>query len=161
MRRRSTTLSPGEVHPLGQVLPQESVGVLVGPALPRRVRVAKVDRDVRGECEVSVVGHLRTLVPGNRAPQLLRQGRNGLAHGGIDGLGRAASLQVQEQQEAARTFHERADCAATALAQNDVALPVAWYSTVSGFGWPVGEHDHARQAPALLHAALWTPRGAS
>jgi len=86
---------------------------------------------------------------------------NSPAHSGIHGVGRAVSLQVQEQEETACAFHERADSAATALAQDDVALPVAGNGTVFHFGRSVGEHDHARQSPALLHAAFWTPRGAS
>src|SRR5215208_7729412 len=59
-----------EVGALGEVLTQQSVGVLVAAALPGAGRVAEVDRDVGGHAERAVGGHLRPLVPGQRAPQV-------------------------------------------------------------------------------------------
>src|SRR3954451_11509635 len=44
------------------------------PALPRRMRVAEVDRHVGGERDGPVLGQLGALVPGQRAAQLLGQG---------------------------------------------------------------------------------------
>ena len=41
----------GEVGPLRQILPQQAIGVLVGAALPRTVRVAEVDLDAGGAAE--------------------------------------------------------------------------------------------------------------
>ena len=37
---------PREVHPLGHVLPEQPIGVLVDSALPRTLRIAEVDLDV-------------------------------------------------------------------------------------------------------------------
>src|SRR5674476_45512 len=48
-----------------------------------------------------------------------------------------------------------------AFAQDDVALPVARNGTIVCFGGPLGDHDHPRQAPALLRPALGTAGGAS
>ena len=73
-----------QVGPLREVLAQQPVGVLVRPALPRAVRVAEVDLQARVDPQPRVLRHLRPLVPGQRAPQLLRQGgdraRDGVAH---------------------------------------------------------------------------------
>ena len=64
----------GQVGALGQVLAQQAVGVLVGAALPGRVRVAEVDVQAGGLGDLDVVGHLPALVPGQGQPQLLGQG---------------------------------------------------------------------------------------
>jgi alpha-methylacyl-CoA racemase len=62
-----------EVGPLGKVLAQQAVGVLVRPTLPRRVRVAEVDRDCQVGGDVGVPSHLGALVPGDRPKQRWRQ----------------------------------------------------------------------------------------
>src|SRR5438067_266339 len=56
---------------LGEVLPQQPVGVLVGAALPGGVRVAEVDRAAGGDAEGGVRGEFLALVPGQRAQQVL------------------------------------------------------------------------------------------
>jgi len=58
-----------EVDALGEVLPQEAVGVLVRGALPGRVWVGEVDPDAAGVLDPLVVEHLVALVPGQRAPE--------------------------------------------------------------------------------------------
>src|SRR5260370_36393734 len=68
-----------------EVLAEKSVGVLVGAALPGTAGVAEVDGDPGVDCETLVLGHLMTLVPGQRAPQAGRQlydaGGDAFAHG--------------------------------------------------------------------------------
>ena len=48
---------------------QPPVGVFVGAALPRALRIAEVHFHIRGHCEGLVFGHLQPAVPGQRAPQ--------------------------------------------------------------------------------------------
>src|SRR5215204_4709692 len=60
-----------EVGALWKVLPQQPVGVLVRATLPGAVRIAEVDRHARLDPELGVLGHLRSLIPGQRASQLL------------------------------------------------------------------------------------------
>lgn len=55
-----------EVGALGEVLADQAVGVLVGAALPRGVRVAEVDGHVRRGADPFVQGEFRSLVPGQR-----------------------------------------------------------------------------------------------
>src|SRR3954467_11568427 len=59
-----------EVGALWKVLPQQPVGVLVRAALPRTVGIAEVDRHARLDPELGVLGHLRSLIPGQRSSQL-------------------------------------------------------------------------------------------
>ena len=63
-----------EVGAFGEVLAEETVGVLVGPTLPWCLGVAEVDIQVGIYAELSVLGHLGSLVPGQRTAELLRQG---------------------------------------------------------------------------------------
>src|SRR5918994_4453860 len=47
-----------QVGALGQVLAQQAVSVLVGPALPRRMRVGEVDAQARERGQLPMAGHL-------------------------------------------------------------------------------------------------------
>src|SRR6187200_2870325 len=60
----------GDLGALGEVLAQQPVGVLVGAAFPRRVRVREVDVYSGREAERGVAGHLAALVPGEGLDQL-------------------------------------------------------------------------------------------
>ena len=50
-RNRSELLGavPAQVSALGEVLAEQAVGVLIGPALPRAMRVTEVDRQAYAE----------------------------------------------------------------------------------------------------------------
>ena len=87
-RGDSVQVVPGvsaEVGAFGEVLTEETVGVLVGPTLPWCLGVAEVDIQIGIYAELSVLGHLGSLAPGQRTAQLLRQGgdrrRDGVAYG--------------------------------------------------------------------------------
>ena len=62
IQRRLVELA--EVAALGEVLAQQAVGVLVGPALPGATRVAEIDLDAGVDGELQVLGHLPAVVPG-------------------------------------------------------------------------------------------------
>ena len=49
---------------LGQVLSKQPIGVLVGAALPRTLRIAKIDFHIGGYAEVLVLRHPQPTVPG-------------------------------------------------------------------------------------------------
>ncbi len=70
-----------EVGASGEVLAQESVGVLVGAALPGGFGVAEVNFDVGRDRELGVFGHLHAAVLGERGPQLLGQATDVCAQG--------------------------------------------------------------------------------
>src|SRR5215211_1118072 len=62
----------GEIGALGEVLPEQPVGVLVGAALPGALRVAEVHLQPGGDSKAGVLGQLGALVPGQRAAKVLR-----------------------------------------------------------------------------------------
>ncbi len=62
-----------QVDAVGQVLAQQAVGVLVGTALPRAVRIAEVDLDIGRQGEAPVVGKFFAAVPGQRPTEVSGQ----------------------------------------------------------------------------------------
>ncbi len=65
---------PAEVGALREVSAEQTIGVLVGPTLPRGVRVAEVDVEVGIDPQLGMSGQLGALVPG--------QGTDGAARAG-------------------------------------------------------------------------------
>src|SRR4051794_15517309 len=63
-----------EVGALWKVLAQQPVGVLVRAALPGAVGIAEVDLKTGVDPELGVLGHFRSLIPGQRSSQLFGQG---------------------------------------------------------------------------------------
>jgi len=62
-----------QIRAFWEVLSQESVGIFICAALPRRMWVAQEDVDVGSQVECLVPGHLCSTVPGQRTIQLLWQ----------------------------------------------------------------------------------------
>ena len=62
-----------EIRTFGEVLPQQSVGILVGAALPGTLRIAEVHLDVGRHREAFVLRHLKAPIPGEGATQLAGQ----------------------------------------------------------------------------------------
>ena len=63
----------GQIRFLGEVLPEQSVGVFIRSTLPGTLRIAEVDGDVGRQSEAFVVRHLQTAVPGQRSIEHARQ----------------------------------------------------------------------------------------
>src|SRR5271169_2255130 len=61
-----------QVSPLRKVLSQQTVGVLVGPALPWALWIAEVAVDIGRQGKSSMVRQLLATVPGQRLIQLTR-----------------------------------------------------------------------------------------
>src|SRR3984885_1031015 len=62
-----------QVCPLGEVLAQQAIGVLVGAALPGALRIAEVHGDVGCQGKSSMIRKLLTTVPGQGFVQFIRQ----------------------------------------------------------------------------------------
>jgi hypothetical protein len=62
-----------QVGSLGKVLSQQTVGVLIGTALPRTLRIAEVNVDVGRQRKSSMIRKLLAPVSGQRLIQLTRQ----------------------------------------------------------------------------------------
>ena len=77
-----------EVGAFGEVLTEETVGVLIRATLPWRVWVAEVEISICAG--LVVLGHLSTLVPGQRAAELFGQCRDRQRDSVAHGLGAVA-----------------------------------------------------------------------
>jgi hypothetical protein len=53
-----------QVGPLGKVLSQQAIGVLVRPALPRALRIAKIDVDFGRQRKAAMIRKFLAPVPG-------------------------------------------------------------------------------------------------
>src|SRR3954466_10600800 len=130
-----------EVGALWKVLAQQPVGVLVRAALPRTVGIAEVDRHASLDPELGVLGHFRSLIPGQRSSQLFGQGGDRARDGITDRLSpmpgergpvlgaRSVTVtrhagQVEQDREPRRALHQGADGRA-AQPHDEVPLPVA------------------------------------
>ena len=77
----------GQVSPLRQVLPKQTVGVFIGTTLPRTLRIAEVNVDVGRQRQAPMVRKLLAAVPGQRLIQLIRYPLRLLDQRGNYGLG--------------------------------------------------------------------------
>ncbi|EDP61036.1 Integrase, catalytic region [alpha proteobacterium BAL199] len=149
-----------KVCALREVLSQQAVGVFVGSSLPRAVRIAEVDLDACIDLQVNMLGHLDTLVPGQRPAELFRQGHDRADNGVPNRLGTMASerrpvlhtwraavvrhaRQVQQHCEPCRALDEGAD-GRTAQPEDKVSLPVSRDGSVSDFRRTLADHDLGR-----------------
>ena len=118
-----------DVRTFGKVLPQQPVGVLVGSALPRTLRIAEIDFQSGVDPKLSMLGQLRPLVPGQRSSQVRRQHLDLLGNRITDSFGAATSQgrsilnsgsgymprhpwQMQQHREPRRALDQRSDCRA-------------------------------------------------
>src|SRR5207302_3012416 len=108
------------------------------------------------DAELGVLSQLGALVPGQGSPQLVGQGRDGgsdrVSHSlravpskrrTILGPGAAVvfhARQVEQHGEPGSPFDKGADGGAIE-ANDEVALPVAGYGPVVGFGWALADED--------------------
>ena len=115
----------GQVCALWEVLTQQAIGVLVGPALPWAVRVAEEYRYVGGGCEFDVAGHRCALIPGQRPADLgwerLEVQDQGIAYR-VCGV---CSWEVQQHHEARGPLHESADGRTVVLTGDQSGSPGA------------------------------------
>ena len=79
-----------EIRALGEVLAKQTVCVLVAAPLPGALRIADVDIETGIEPKLRVLGHLGSLILGQRAPQVGRQFSDRLSDGIPDGFGAVA-----------------------------------------------------------------------
>ena len=125
--------------------------------------VAEVDVEVGIDSELSMLGHLGALVPGQRLPELLGQSRDRQHYSVTYGLGAVAGesgpvvdpfllavawhrWQVQQHREPAGPLHKRPDCG-TVESEDQVTFPVSWHGSIVGFGRSLGDHDLGSDEP--------------
>ena len=151
----------GWVGAFGEVLAQEPVGVLVGAALPRGVRVAEVDGHVQRGADPFVQGEFRSLVPGQRIAQEFGQVLH-LVDDGLPGVfGVVPVGQVRQDREPGGALDERADGAFVAAAGDEIALPVARDRPVPDLRGSLRDHDHGFAETGFAALAALGPAGGS
>jgi hypothetical protein len=102
---------------------------------------AEVDLDVAVDREAGVLGHLFTLIPGQRAPKRLGQPLAVLGQSNPYRLGGAPVRKPGKHRESCLSFDEGRDRGASGLADDQVALPVAGDGAVGDLRRPFGERD--------------------
>ena len=139
-----------EVGAFGEVLAEQTVGVLVGSTLPWTLRVAEVDVEVGLCAELSMLSHFDSLVPGQRLPELLGQGDDRRSDSVSYGLGAMAGergpvvdpllfsvawhgWEMQQHREPGGALNQRPD-RGTPKSQDQVTFPVSWHCPVVGLG---------------------------
>ncbi len=156
-----------EISALGEVLAQESVGVLVAAALPRTARVGEVDRDAGLDFERCMLRELLASVPSQGSAELLWEGGHlggervlhrdrsitGERRPVLDGVLVSIALfsrQMDQQGEPRGPLDQRADRRAF-QPDDEVAFPVPGDGTIVGLGGSLTDH-HLRGdvAPGLL-----------
>lgn len=84
-----------------EVLTQQSIGVLVGAALPRALRIAEEDLDAHIDLQSCMLSHLG-LIPGERSAELFGQGDDGASARVAHGLSTMAQRAQARSSRAAR-----------------------------------------------------------
>ena len=124
----------GKVSSTGKELAEQPIGVLVGAALPRRVRVAEVDLDAGVDLDLLVAGHLLAAVPGEGLEQLGWHDADGLFHGPFDLDGLMPVGKVEQHDVASGALDQGADRGAVVGPADQITLPVARHRSVRDLG---------------------------
>ena len=97
-----------QVSSLGEVLPEQTVGVFVDAALPRAVRIGKVNFHTRGLGQALVLSHLLALIVRQRKALLRLDAVQHLAEAAERGLG-TGILHPGQHSEQRGALHQRAN----------------------------------------------------
>ena len=121
-----------KLRAFGEVLANESVGILVRAPLPRAPRVSEVDLHAGINRELLVFAHLLALIVGERFGNLSRQNAKLFGIRFPDTLG-ILGFQGHEDGVAGGALHQGAEGSAFVLSHNEIAFPVAGDSAVGNF----------------------------
>ena len=143
----------GKVGALGEVLPEEPVGVLVAAALPGGSRVGEVDVEIRRDAERAVFCHLGALVPGQRLPKRCRQVPDCGDQRVAESFRVSFATEVGQHHEASRPLDQGGDRGAAQSADDEVALPVAGNLSGLDLGRSFADWPHLIDEP--LTPSVW------
>lgn len=140
------------------MLAQQTIGVLVRPALSRAVRIAEVDGNVGRQREPLVPGHLLAPVPCQQRVELV---------GKVATLARSAHLPPTGCRGSPPwPASHRASGARPASrhsfrgAAQKVSLPMTWHRAILHRGGALPDRDRIGDAPALVGLRAGMPRAA-
>ena len=117
------------------------------------MRVAEVHAGAGRRRDLLVHRELLALIPGQRAPQRLRQASQHARDRAADAVGRRDAVGEREQdQEPRRALHERSDRRPVPGAHDQIALPVTGLQTIRNLSGALIDHPHRGQPSAPLQA---------
>ena len=97
-----------QVRAFGQILTQQPVSVLIGPALPRAVRIGEEDPDRKALGQAFMLGHLFPAIIGQRFAQQRRHVPKFLREP-LAGTPRIDSLHSGQNDQAGCSLHQSPD----------------------------------------------------
>lgn len=112
----------GQIRPLREVLPKESVRIFVSAALPGASRITEIHLSVRCQSEGLVVREFHASIPGQGLTELVGQLPDVRAEGRHHGLGILAR-NFDQHRKPGVPFDERRDVG-IATPGNEVAFPM-------------------------------------
>lgn len=152
---------PRQIRALRQVLAQQAIGILVGPALPGAVRIGKEDLDRETLRQPLMVRHLFAPIVGQRFPQRGGHLSELLGEAPV-GTGGIRAVHSDQQHQSRGPFHQGAHSRAIAGAFQQVAFPVARHSSGGDVGRSFGDRGHiGNLAPAVSASRPWATSLAS
>ena len=148
-----------QVRALGPVLAQQTMGVLVGAALPGAVRIRNDDRDREPLGQALMLSHLFAPIIGQGFPQ---QGGHvpECFREALTGTPCLRPLHPCQDDQACRPLHQRADRRAITSPLDQVACPVAGHRAGDDLGGTRGDQSlvPAADVPCAPDAAPPTVR---
>ncbi len=143
------TRHPREVGALREELPDQPVGVFVGPTLPRTVRMGEehADRGLLGE--EAMFHHLLAPIVRERPGQLGGQ-RPHLPGEGLADAGRVLRSQGHQQGKPGGPLDEGPQRRGVAAAHQQVALPVSGHRAIGHLRGTLLDTDHVRDETAAI-----------
>ena len=106
------------------------------------MRVAEVDRHLGRQGDLSVLGQLGSLIPGQGLSQPLGEGFDGCQQAITNGDRGAVAGEVDQHGEPGLTSHQSRYRGPAVRPQDQVTLPMTGNSTVSHLRRPLADHDH-------------------
>src|SRR5438105_7542396 len=141
----------GHCFAFGKILPDEAVGVLIGPALPTVMRGCEVELDRTDRFDLAIPVELRPIVRRN-APHPPWMTRHQFQQRSV-GFGRGARWKFSQHEVAALALDQGQHAVAAlprTLAHHRVDLPVADLAPSLHAGWSLSNHSLARQSPSTV-----------
>jgi hypothetical protein len=139
----------------GKILPNEPVGVLIGPALPTVMRGREVEPDRTDRFDLAIPVELRPVVRRN-APHPPRMPRHQPQQRSV-GFGRGAGLEFPDQEVTAFALDQGQHAVAAlplALAHHRVDLPMPRLDPPLDAGRSLPDHPFPGQAPSAVVAPV-------
>ncbi len=147
-----------QMRALGQILAPQAIGVLVGPALPRAVRISKAPLNGEPLGQVLVFRHLFAPIVGQRPAQ---RGRHVLEFPSesLAGTSRIRARHAGQNDQAHGPFHEAAHGRGVSGPRDEVAFPLAGDRAARHFCRAGGNRRNVRDVAASIGSLRPRPAG--